>query len=94
MYKLTNVHMLGNEHGGLAPDTLYAELREEDGTIVIGATLSYILRAIRDRHYQVDGVTVSAKKMFDGLTSVITLDKYPKHEYGEPRKEIASGEVD
>jgi len=90
LYKLTNVRMLGNEHGGLAPDTIYAELREEDGTIVIGATLPYILKAIRDRHYQVDGVTVSSTVMFDGKTSVISLDKYPTHEYSQCRKEVAA----
>ena len=76
MYKLTNVRMLGNEHGGLAPDTIYAELFDEEGKIVIGATLPYILRAIRDRSYQVDGVTVTYTEMHDGRTSVISLDKY------------------
>ena len=83
--------MLGNEHGGLAPDTIYAELREEDGTIVIGATLPYILRAIRDRRYQVEGVTVNHEMMYDGRTSVITLDKYPKHENPQPRKDEVVG---
>lgn len=55
--KLKNIHLSGNEHGQLRANTIYAELWDEEG-MCISATLEYILVAIRDRKFQVDGVNV------------------------------------
>lgn len=55
--KLKNIHMAGNEHGDLKADCIYAELHDDSGCL-ISSTLDYILAAIRERNYQVEGVTV------------------------------------
>ena len=58
MYYICNIHLEGNEHGQLRRDTIYAELREEDGGLAISATLEHILAAIRDRGLDTEGVAV------------------------------------
>lgn len=56
--RITNIHLAGNEDGHLKPDVIYAELVRDDGSIAISATLEWILTAIRDRGYEVEGVAV------------------------------------
>lgn len=61
-YRLANIHMEGNEHGQLRKDTIYAELRHSDGSLVVSATLKYILAKIRDRKLTVHGISVGWKE--------------------------------
>jgi hypothetical protein len=56
--KLKNICLSGNEHGQLKPDVIYADLYNDVGELVISSTLDYILAAIRERKYQVEGVSV------------------------------------
>ncbi len=58
MYYLCNIQLEGNEHGQLRRDTIYAELREADGSLAIAATLEHILAMIRDRELKTEGVAV------------------------------------
>lgn len=60
--QLVNIEMQGNEHGNLHSNTIYAQLLDDDGSLLISATLEYILAAIRDRNLTVNGVTVSRDK--------------------------------
>ncbi len=79
MFRLKNVHMLGNEHGQLAENTIYAELYDEEDKIVISATLSFILGAIKDRGYKVEGITVKkGVSFFDGKSSMVIMDMFPQ----------------
>ena len=58
-YRIARLRMCGNEGNGLRPDCIYCALVEiESGHEVISATLDYVLAAIRDRGYVVEGVTV------------------------------------
>lgn len=75
-YYLQNIRMAGNEHGQLAPNTIYAELVQGDGTLVISATLEHILCAIRDRSLIVDRVTVQYEYKRGSLCSEVILNKY------------------
>lgn len=73
-YRLTNIHLWGNEHGQLRRDTAYAELRLcADGGLEMSATLEEVLAAIRDRKLDVEGVTVEEKPTFRGPISVVSI---------------------
>lgn len=74
--RLRNIHMAGNEHGQLAKDTIYAALVDDEGNVVISATLQYILVAIRERGYQVQGVTIEYKQERGAMCSNVKLDLY------------------
>jgi len=76
IYKLTNIHMEGNEHGQLRKDIIYAELRSPDGSLAISATLEYILAKIRDRNLTVAGVSVDWKDARGAKCSKVSLNKY------------------
>ena len=71
--RLINIKLSGNERTGLRKDTIYATLEDNDGSILISATLEYVLAAIRDRNLEVEGVTVN-KHAARGST--VRLDKY------------------
>lgn len=71
--RLINIKLSGNEKTGLRKDTIYATLVDDGGSIVISATLEYVLTAIRERGYEVEGVTVN-KHTARGST--VRLDKY------------------
>ena len=74
--KLTNIRLAGNEHGLLQQGLLYADLVDDEGIRVISATLDYILEAIRDREYKVDGVSVKWIDCRGTKCSYVSLDKY------------------
>lgn len=75
IYKLSNVHMSGNEHGQLKADVIYANLvRIEDEGIEISATLEHILQAIRDRDLAVYGVSVTKKVMRNAHCTIVTIE--------------------
>lgn len=65
--------MKGNEHGQLAKDVIYAELRDENDELVISATLQHVLAAIRDRQLETDGVTVTTKVERGTTCSTVAL---------------------
>ena len=72
--RLTNIRLEGNEERrGLRRDVVYAELLNDDGSIVIAATLEYVLAAIRDRRYRVDGVVA---ENYDKGNSRVVLSRY------------------
>lgn len=61
-YKITRLQLNGNEGTGLKPDVVYCALVEiATGREVISATLDYVLAAVRDRGYVVEGVTVGTE---------------------------------
>lgn len=72
--KIANIHMSGNEHGQLVADTIYAELVDDAGEVVIKATLQYILSTIRIHEYKVDGVSVEWKESRGALCSTVRLE--------------------
>jgi len=72
--KIVDIYLLGNEHGQRDPNVIYAKLVDDDGGLLIAATLDYILTAIRDRNLKVDGVNVSRVRDFWGETSKVTLE--------------------
>lgn len=76
MMRFRNIYLAGNEQGRLTPNVIYAELVDEDGRVVIMATLEFILIAIRERNYQVEGVTVEWKEQRDARCSYVKLDRY------------------
>lgn len=76
--RLADIQLAGNEHGELRRNTMYACLYDDDGHLVISATLDYILVAIRERGYNVEGVTVGWEDCRGTKCSTVTLDKYVK----------------
>ena len=61
-FRIARLRMSGNEGTGLKPDCIYCSLVEiKSGREVISATLDYVLAAIRDRGYVVEGVTVGTE---------------------------------
>ncbi len=56
--KITNVY--SKVRGGV--EDVYARLVDDDGSLVVSATLQYILRAVDMRGYHVDNV-VEARKI-------------------------------
>lgn len=76
MMQLRNIRLSGNEHHQLKADVIYAELVDGSGHIEIMATLEYILAAIRDRNYRVEGVTVEWKEQRGARCSYVMLDRY------------------
>lgn len=75
-YQIKNIRMEGNEHGQLASDVIYAELVDDDGTLVISATLQYILKEIRNRNYPVENVTVERGVRRGVMTSTVHMKRY------------------
>lgn len=73
MYKLKNIKMLGNEHGQLSPNCIYANLVDQEGYIVISATLEHVLCAIRDRDLKVENVQVKKEFKRGKMCSEITV---------------------
>ena len=73
LYKLENIHMKGNEHGQLRANTVYAELRDENGGLVISATLEYILCSIRDKKLNTEGVSVEWSEKRGTRCSTVSL---------------------
>jgi hypothetical protein len=63
--------MWGNEETGLRPNTIYAELVNNDGSLLISATLEHILVSIRDRDLVVEGVKVDKS---NPRCSVVTME--------------------
>lgn len=53
-----SIHMDDNAHCDLRPNTIYATVADAVGDVVMSADLEFTLRAIRDRGYDVEGVTV------------------------------------
>jgi len=76
IYHLQNIRMDGNEHGQLRPNTIYAELVHNDGTLIISATLEHILASIRDRDLAVEGVTVQSSVQRGTKCSTVLLNNY------------------
>jgi len=74
--KLTKIQLAGNEHRELKADVIYAELQDDNGHTLISATLEYILVAIRERRYNVEGVTVDWKEARGAKCSTVTLNNY------------------
>jgi len=73
IYRLKDIEMHGNEHGQLRKDTIYATLVDAKGVIVISATLEYILAAIRDHNYSVEGVTITFKNARSANCSTVSI---------------------
>lgn len=73
MYKITNIHMEGNEHGRLGNDIIYAELVDEDGSVLTCATLRYILQKIREENLQVENARVTYRDVKDKRCSKVEL---------------------
>ena len=62
---------------GNSRELIYAVLRDEKGYLVISATLNYILAAIADRGYDVEGVSVETRTGIKGKEyKIVQLDKY------------------
>lgn len=76
--KLTKIQLAGNEHGRLKANVIYAELQDDNGHTLISATLEYILVAIRERGFNVEGVTVDWEDAQGTKCSTVTLDNYTK----------------
>lgn len=72
-YRLQNIMLCCNEHGQLKADCIYAELVDENGKIVISATLQYVLAAIRDRKLEVEGVKVEHKEYRGAFNSEVSI---------------------
>jgi len=79
MYKLRNVRMLGNEHGQLRANTIYAELIDQDSRLVVSNTLDHVLGVIRDNSIDVEGVTVAREMQRGAMCSRVCLDLYKDH---------------
>lgn len=75
-YRLKDVCMRGNEHGQLASNVIYAKLVDDNGLLVISATLDYILIKIREIGLEVEGVTLSTYERGGVVCSKVSLDLY------------------
>ena len=75
-YYLRNIHLSGNEHGQLKRDVIYASLYDDEGNIIISATLKYILCQIRDLDLNVYGVTAERRLIRGKECSFVSLDLY------------------
>lgn len=75
-YKLKDMCMCGNEHGKLAKDIIYTKLVDENDLICVSATLDYVLKVIRERKLEVEGVTVSTYERDGVMCSIVSLDFY------------------
>jgi hypothetical protein len=76
IYNLQNIKMSRNEHRRLRADTIYAELVDCTGKLIIYAPLEYILRQIRDRNLAVEGITVHKSVQSGAYCSEVLLDLY------------------